>query len=62
DYLSAFLHSPLTHIVRGPRNALILRRVLCHGSGSALSATGNHIEHVRTDVGCRGEALTRWQL
>ena len=24
--------------------------------------TGNHIEHVRTDAGCRGEALTRWQL
>ena len=23
--------------------------------------TGNHIEHVRTDAGCRGEALTRWQ-
>ncbi|EPF5106372.1 hypothetical protein ACSSUD_004718, partial [Escherichia coli] len=23
--------------------------------------TGNHIEHVRTDTGCRGEALTRWQ-
>ncbi|MDX8135360.1 hypothetical protein SK432_25865, partial [Escherichia coli] len=22
---------------------------------------GNHIEHVRTDTGCRGEALTRWQ-
>ncbi|MBN6340047.1 hypothetical protein PQ648_27735, partial [Escherichia coli] len=21
--------------------------------------TGNHIEHVRTDAGCRGEALTQ---